>query len=153
MRTEHIELSGETAEEALTELATHAHDRGYVDDGYADALREREAAYPTGLDIPTTGFAIAIPHADPDHVSQQAVVLGLPPAGSSVTFYSMDDPDETVEAEIVVLLLVTDTEGYTTFLSNLAKLFQADEFAALTRERNGDALLKLILDRCVDVDG
>jgi mannitol/fructose-specific phosphotransferase system IIA component (Ntr-type) len=46
--------------------------------------------------------------------------------------------------------LVTETEGYTTFLSSLTKLFQDDEFVRLARERDGDALLDLITDRCLD---
>ncbi|RDZ63897.1 PTS galactitol enzyme II A subunit [Haloferax sp. Atlit-12N] len=153
MRTESLELTGETDEAVLTELGAYAYDQGWADESYADALLAREADYPTGLDIPTMGFGIAIPHADPDHVTEQAVLLGLPPAGESIAFRSMDNPDEHVAAEVVVLLLVTDTDGYSSFLSNLAKLFQAEEFAEMTKRRDADGLLDLVVERCVDFDG
>lgn len=152
MHTESVELDGETYSDVLTEMGTYANEHEWADEEYVDALLAREADYPTGLDVPTAGFGIAIPHADPDHVSEQAVLLGLPPAGSSVSFRSMDDPDQEVEVEVVVLLLVTETEGYSTFLSNLAKLFQADEFADLTKKRDADGLLELIIERCVEFD-
>lgn len=152
MYTESIEIAGETYTEALQMMGEYAHEQGWTDEGYVDALLAREADYPTGLDVPTMGFGIAIPHADPHHVSEQAILLGLPPVGSSVSFRSMDNPEEEIEAEVVVLLLVTETEGYSTFLSNLAELFQAERFADLTTKRDAESLLELIVERCVEFD-
>jgi PTS system galactitol-specific IIA component len=147
MHTEILELTGDSHRDALTALGEYAVERDYAEEAYIDALLAREEEYPTGLDVPSTGVAVAIPHADPDRVNEQAVLLGLP--ASPIPFYSMDDPGETVDAELVVLLLVTDTEGYSTFLSNLTKLFGDEEFAERTRERDGDALLDLITERCL----
>ena len=152
MRTESITLAGGSDEDVLTRLGEYAIDRGYAEAGYVDALLEREANHPTGLDVPTKGFGIAIPHADPDFVTEAAALVGLAPPGEAIEFASMDDPDQTVEVEVVILLLVNETEGYTTFLSNLAKLFQANEFATLVRRRDGDGLLGLVVDRCIEVD-
>ncbi|WP_311171753.1 PTS sugar transporter subunit IIA [Halobellus ordinarius] len=148
MHTEHLTLTGASHERALEELGAYVVERGYAESEYVDALLEREASYPTGLDIPTAEFGLAIPHADPEYVSEQAVIVGFPE--DTLTFQSMDDPDKTVDVDVVILLLVTETEGYTTFLSSLTKLFQDDEFVRLARERDGDALLDLITDRCLD---
>lgn len=148
MHTEHLTLAGESNHDALEELAEFVVERGYATPEYVAALLEREQSYPTGLDIPTTDFGLAIPHADPDHVLEQAIVVGFP--DDTVAFRSMDDPEKTVDVDVVVLLLVTETEGYTTFLSNLAKLFQDDEFVRLVRERDGDGLLELVADRCLE---
>lgn len=146
MKIESVRLTAGTDREALEELAAHAAEKGYVVTGYREALLEREAAYPTGLDVPTAEFGIAIPHADPDYVTEQAVLLGLPEA--PVEFASMDDPERSVAAEVVVLLLVTDEEGYATFLSNLVQLFRDDDFVAMVRSGDGDGLLDLIVERC-----
>lgn len=147
MHTEAIELTGDTYRDALTELGELAASRDYADDAYTDALLAREEEYPTGLDVPPTEFAVAIPHADPDHVDEAAVLVGLPV--SPISFRRMDDPDEAIAVELVVLLLVTDTDGYATFLGNLTTLFQDEEFARLTRERDGEGLCDLITDRCL----
>jgi len=80
-------------------------------------------------------------------VDEAAVLVGLPV--SPISFRRMDDPDEAIAVELVVLLLVTDTDGYATFLGNLTTLFQDEEFARLTRERDGEGLCDLITDRCL----
>lgn len=147
MKTDCVELTAGTDREALEELAAHAAEKGYVVTGYREALLEREAAFPTGLDVPTAEFGVAIPHADPDYVTEQAVLLGLPE--EPVEFASMDDPERSVAAEAIVLLLVTDEEGYATFLSNLAELFRDEEFVALVRAGDGEGLLDLLVERCL----
>jgi len=48
---------------------------GYVSEEFAEDVWEREKIFPTGL--PTQPFGVAIPHADPDHVKQSAVCLGI----------------------------------------------------------------------------
>lgn len=151
METDYIELVGETAEDVLEELATYALESGYVEEPYVNALLERERVHPTGLriDRETDPFGIAIPHADPGHVREEAVVLGLPE--SPVTFHSMDDKDSQIQVDAVVLLLVTDTDGYTTFLSDLTTLFQDDAFATAVLDRDADRTLELILDCTVDI--
>lgn len=149
MHTEHIDLTTATDREALRTLAAHAQAKGYVDNAYVNALLEREATYPTGLDVSSAGFGLAIPHADPDHVSEQAVIIGLPASDASVPFISMDNPNHTVDAEVVVLLLVTETERYAEFLSNLVKLFSDRTFGNLVRLRDGEALGELIVERCL----
>jgi len=149
MKTETVELAGDTDTAVLEELARHALEAGYVEEAYVDALLDRERDYPTGLRIERDPdpYGVAIPHADPDHVREQAVLVGLPE--STATFRSMDDADREIEVDVVVLLLVTETEGYSAFLSNLTKLFQDDDFARLVLEKDGPALAALIADRAV----
>lgn len=147
MRTDTTPTTATSAEELLRELAEYATDRDYAVDGYADAVLERESEYPTGLSIPDESFGIAIPHADPEYVREDAVVLGLP--DDPVRFRSMDDPEKPVDAEAVLLLCSTGSEGYTTFLSNLASLFQDDRFVASVREGDTDAVLDLVDEHCL----
>ncbi len=147
MRTEHIAVSSETAEGVLRELGRHAVERGYATSGYVEALLDREADFPTGLAVPTAPVDVAIPHAGPQHVREGAVVLALPE--TPVAFRDMDDPEETVDAGVVMLLLADESEGYTAFLSNLANLFQHPEFADAVRAGDPDRILDLVESECL----
>jgi len=147
MRTEHIELGSETAVEVLQELGQYAVGRGYATEGYVEAILNRETDFPTGLPVPTAPFDVAIPHADPEYVRENALVLGLP--DDPVRFRDMDDPDDTVEARVVMLLLARDSEGYTAFLANLANLFQHPEFEDAVRDDDPDRVLDLVSAECL----
>jgi len=147
MQTEYASVSGESAEAVLCELGEYAVAHGYAQEGYVQAVLEREAAFPTGLQLPGEGVGVAIPHADPDHVRRDGVVLGLPE--EPVAFASMDDPDRSVDAGAVLLLLATGSDGYTAFLSNLTTLFQEDAFGAAVRERDADTVLDLVRTHCL----
>jgi len=147
MRTEHTAVGGESSEGVLRELGTYAVERGYASEGYAEALLDREAEFPTGLSIPTAPLDVAIPHADPEYVEESAVVLALP--GDPIRFRSMDDPKETVEAGVIMLLLIEDGEAYTTLLSNLSNLFQSPAFPEAVRARNPEEVLALVDEECL----
>lgn len=147
MWTEHVRVTSESAEGVINELGECAAERGYADSAYVEAVLEREAEYPTGLSVPDADFGIAIPHADPDHVNREAVILGIPE--SSVTFESMDDPDQTVDAEAVLLLLAAGSDEYTDFLSSLASLLQDGSFISAIREADPDAALTLVSEYCL----
>jgi PTS system galactitol-specific IIA component len=147
MRTEHIAVSSETAEGVLRELGRHAVERGYATEGYVEALLSREADFPTGLAVPTAPVDVAIPHADPEHVRESAVVLALPE--TPVPFRDMDDPEGTVEAGVVMLLLADESDGYTAFLSNLANLFQNPGFADAVRADDHERILALVEEECL----
>lgn len=147
MRTEHVRVTSKSAEGTIKELGERAAERGYADSAYVEAVLEREAEYPTGLSVPDTDFGIAIPHADPEHVNREAVILGFPE--SSVAFGSMDDPGRTVDAEAVLLLLAAGSDEYTAFLSSLASLLQDDSFTAAIRGADPDAALTLVDEHCL----
>jgi PTS system galactitol-specific IIA component len=147
MQSDHIQVLSNTYESVLSELGEHAFAKGWVEEAYIDALLEREESYPTGLEIPneTYAYGIAIPHADPEYVSEQALLLGVP--ADSVTFHSMDDKDKEIAVHAIILLLIKDTDEYTTFLSNLTDLFQDGEFAEHIRDRDADALMNMIFEK------
>ncbi|MFB6201019.1 MAG: PTS sugar transporter subunit IIA [Halorhabdus sp.] len=147
MLTEHTAVSSDTARGVVRELGQYAVKRGYASEGYVEAVLDRESDFPTGLSIPTEPFDLAIPHADPDHVHRDALVVGLPE--TPVRFHDMDDPRETVEAAVVILLLADDAEGYTTFLSNLANLFQNPAFGDAVEAREPERILELVEDECL----
>lgn len=146
MKIESIKLQADGYETALTRMSKHARDRGYVKETYRGALLERESEFPTGLQM-GEDFGLAIPHADPEHVNEAAVLVGVPE--SPVPFHSMEDPQKTVDAELIVLLIIKDTEGYTQFLSRLVTLFQESDFPHHVREGNIQTIVDLIESNCL----
>jgi PTS system galactitol-specific IIA component len=147
MQTKFVDLDPGPYSDVLTQLGEYAIDRGFATEGYVDALLDREASFPTGLEIPTASFDIAIPHADPEYVLEPALVLALPP--EPVPFHDMNDPDDTVEVKAVLLLVAGEDDRYATFLSNLANLFQEPDFAAAVEGRDADRVLSLVDEVCL----
>ena len=47
---------------------------GYGEEGFTEALLEREKDYPTGLDV--DGIGVAIPHTDAEHVKKEGISIG-----------------------------------------------------------------------------
>lgn len=148
MKTDSITFQADSHVAALRKMGEHAFENGFVKESYVDALLEREEEFPTGLEIPPESLGLAIPHADPEHVNEEIFILGVPE--EPVEFRSMEDPDETVEAELVLLLVIKETEGYTQFLSSLTKLFQGEEFLKLAREKNEEKILDLVVEKCIE---
>ena len=132
-------------EEALRTLSKFLYERGYVKDTYEEALIKREREYPTGLEIPEK-INVAIPHADVEHVNKQALVVSIPKKPIKVG--RMDDPEEKIDVQLILLLVIKNPDGYVKFLSDLTTLFQRDEFAEYVKKKDYDGLIKLIRDTC-----
>ena len=94
---------------------------GYVSEEFAEDVWEREKIFPTGL--PTQPFGVAIPHADPDHVKQSAVCLGI--LNSPVFFNQMGMESSTqLEIRIVFLLAIKEKEKQVVMIQQLVELIQ-----------------------------
>ena len=48
---------------------------GYGEEGFTEALLEREKDYPTGLDV--DGIGVAIPHTDAEHVKKEGISIAV----------------------------------------------------------------------------
>ncbi|MCD4526514.1 PTS sugar transporter subunit IIA [Nocardioides sp. cx-173] len=107
------------ASSALRLLGRAATEQGFAAPTYVDALLAREAAYPTGLPLPVP---VAIPHADATHVRVPALAALVPPA--PLTFGEMGSRDRTVQAELVLLLLVDDPGQQVGLLGRLITALQ-----------------------------
>jgi PTS system galactitol-specific IIA component len=94
-----------TATELLRQMAAVAEREGYVHPGFADAVVDREARFPTGLPTPVPA---AIPHTDPDFVVRPGLVAALlhPP----VEFVEMASVDRVVNVRLAIMLLVEDPQ-------------------------------------------
>lgn len=125
-------LEAADAEQTLRELSGLVVVQGFGAPTLPDAVVARERAFPTGL---PTAVPSAIPHTDPRHVLRPgfAVATLTPP----VTFRQMGSPDETVDAELVVLLCVTDGAAQIDALQQvLARLRDEDACRSLVAHRD-----------------
>lgn len=117
---------------------------GYVAPQFAADVLARERTFPTGL--PTEPVGVAIPHADPDHVHQSAIAIGV--LAQPVAFQRMGSSgDAEVAAHLVFLLAVKETEKQVELIRELMGLLQDWELLmALTRQKDTDGVLAAIAE-------
>lgn len=131
---------------ALKELAEYALSKGYVKPSYINALLEREEKYPTGIEIPNA-VNVAIPHAEVEHVYRQALIIAY--GEKPVRFRNIEDPDSIVDVDVILLLIISNPDGYVQFLSKLTLLFQDEEFIRLAKSHRYRELGKLVAEKCL----
>lgn len=107
-------------QEVEARLADRLHDLGYVKDSYAAALAKREEDFPTGLHLGR--FNAAMPHCDPEHVSEGAICLGV--LKQPVPWRLMDDKAQTCDVSIVIMLAITDPKEHIAMLRKVIGLIQ-----------------------------
>lgn len=91
---------------------------------FADDVISREGTFPTGL--PTEPLAVAIPHADPDQVSQSAVAVGL--LNAPVKFSQMGtDGSIVLDVTVIFLLAIKETEKQVDMIQQLITLIQSPD--------------------------
>jgi PTS system galactitol-specific IIA component len=123
------QLGGESREEALRTLAERLVAAGYASPGYAEDVITRERTFPTGL---PTDPPVAIPHADPDHVLQPAIAVGVFDAPVSFAEMGGLDPAPSLQVRLVFMLAMTEKSQATHLLRHLSAAF-----------RNRDLLIRL----------
>ena len=69
------DLEAKTYEDVMDQVGEAFIQEGYCKETYKEALKEREAEYPTGLDI--DGIGVAIPHTDVSHVNRQGTAIAV----------------------------------------------------------------------------
>lgn len=111
------------SETLLTQLAAVLYSKGYVKDSYAKAVLEREKVFPTGLK--TLGVEVAVPHTDPSHVRQPAILIAR--LASPVLFKEMGNSGKDVAVRLVFMLAVTDPKEHLATLSKLMAIFSNKE--------------------------
>ena len=114
-------LAAESAQDAILKLGKLLLEAGYIKAEYIEAVMEREKNFPTGIAL--AGAAIAIPHATPEGMVLKDGIATARLA-NKVTFGSMEDPDDTVEAELVFMLSVKDPGKHLDVLNALFTTFQ-----------------------------
>lgn len=123
LNTEHIliNVNAVDAFDAIRQLTAALVKTGHVMPGFAADVWTREQTFPTGL--PTQPLAVAIPHADPDHVNRSAVCIGI--LSSPVRFGQMGtDGSTTLDAHLLFMLAIKEREKQVEMIQQLMTLIQ-----------------------------
>ena len=100
----HLQAEAGHANDIFDQLGTCFINEGYSRSDYVEALKQREAQFPTGLDI--NGFGVAIPHTDAGYVLHETE--GIMTLKHPVTFIQMGSDDTQVEVKVVFMLAIED---------------------------------------------
>ncbi len=116
-----VDVQASNTREAIQSLSDAMQATGHVTAGFAEDVWKREQTFPTGL--PTQPLAVAIPHADPDHVERSAVGVGV--LRSPVRFAQMGtDGSVWLEVRLVFLLAIKEREKQVGMIQQLVSLIQ-----------------------------
>ena len=107
-------------------LAAVLEEQGYVKDTYAQAIVDREANFPTALDM--SGLNVAIPHCDVANVNKAAMCMGV--LANPVDWHKMDEPDETCKVSVVCMLALTEAHAHLEMLQKVIAFVQDQELVA-----------------------
>ena len=115
-----LTLEAEDFEDAIKKIGEDAYRKGYVKEGFADAVIKREKLYPTAL--PTEVLKVAIPHPmERDTVKKSAIIITK--LKTPVDFTLMGSDNETVPVNIIFTL----AEHQLTILQKLVGMFSEKE--------------------------
>ncbi len=117
---------------------------GYCKDTFVEALKEREAEYPTGIDI--DGFGVAMPHTNITHVNKSAVGIGV--LKNPVTFTHMGTDDEEVNVKLIFMLAVQDPNAHLEKMQAILSVIQdKDVLAKLALAKDKKEIISLIKEK------
>lgn len=96
---------------------------GYCRPSYIQALKDREAEFPTGIDI--DGVGVAMPHTDVSHVNRAGI--GIATLNEPVTFIHMATDDMPVPVKVVFMLAVDDPGRHLEKIQDILAVIQDRE--------------------------
>lgn len=137
-----LDLKCKTSEEVIRTLSQSLLDRGWVKDGFLQAILAREKEYPTGL--PTGGTAVAIPHTNAEFVLKSAMVTAI--LTEPVPFRNMADPDEFLPVRIIFLLAMKEPAFQVLWLKQLMGLLGKPDLLQKLLGMKDGALIAAVLN-------
>lgn len=107
-------------EELFEQVAAKALDLGWVREDFLERIKKREEIFPTGIQL--MNFGAAIPHTDAECILEEFVaVITLQ---EPISFYSMEDNQRQVKAQIVFVLGLNQPHAQLEMLQSLMGLLQ-----------------------------
>lgn len=132
-----------TTEDVERRLASILHDAGYVKDSYEQAIIDREASYPTALEVGEIN--VAMPHCDVEHVERGAICVGL--LAHPVAWHRMDDFEAETPVSLVVMLALNEAHAHLEMLQKVIGLVQDQELVARALEQDSEGAYALLADK------
>lgn len=100
-------LEAKSSDDIFEALGGKLVKQGYCKESYVQALKDREAEFPTGINTGEKG--VAIPHTDVSHVNKKGIAIAT--LKQPVEFVEMGTDDEYVNAQVIFMLAV-DEKGH-----------------------------------------
>ncbi|MGO3608337.1 PTS system, galactitol-specific IIA component [Enterococcus malodoratus] len=114
----------ENKEELFDQLSDALKQKGIVKDGFAQALKDREKDFPTGLPVK---HGVAIPHTDGSLVNSDQLIFAT--LTKPVVFNEMGGDDEDIiDVSVIVMLAVKDGPKHLDVLQKLIESIQKEGF-------------------------
>lgn len=112
--------NAKTQQEIFTTIGQRLQGKGIVNEGFINAIMEREENYPTGLDLSPVSdeiSSVAIPHTEVEYCnSKHVVVVKL---NHSIMFNNMISPDQQIPVNHLFFIINNDAKNQTNVLSGL----------------------------------
>ena len=96
--------------------------KGYVNEDYIKAIKERESMYPTG--ISTSSYAVAIPHVDAKYAKVNTMYVITSKDG--IEFEDAEE-DRNIKAKIIFGIIIKNRDSHIDFLVQISKLIQDEK--------------------------
>lgn len=122
-----INTVSDSSDELFNEVSELLKEKDLVKNDYLEAIKKREAEFPTGLQ--TNSYAIALPHVEAKYVKTNALIICRSKDG--IPFKRMDDNSSTISAKIIFILLINDSSIHVKTLAELIKLWRDKELLDL----------------------
>ncbi len=131
-------------------LAKELHAAGHVQASFEAAAVARERRSPTGL--PFEGGAVALPHAEPQHVVSHALAVAT--LAQPVKFREMGSPSTQFDVALVVMPALTAKEQASAGLSRVIERLQDPTLrAALAAAPDASTMHALLEEAWADEAG
>ncbi|TSJ54715.1 PTS galactitol transporter subunit IIA [Atlantibacter subterranea] len=101
-------------EEALEHIGTEMLAKGVVKASYPQALKQREAVFPTGIAL--EHHAVAIPHCEAIHAISPAIYLIR---SDNPVFFQRADDDDEIAVSLIIALIVENPDAQLKLLRQL----------------------------------
>lgn len=115
-----IDADVKTSEEAIRLMAGRLQECGYVEEGYAQMVVNREKGFPTGL--PGKNMSIAIPHTDPTLVNKPAIGVIIP--RQTVVFDMIGQLGTPLDVSLIMPLVIKDSKKQLDLLKAMMHVIQ-----------------------------
>lgn len=92
----------------------------YIEKPFLKAVIQREAQFPTGMQL--QGCGVAIPHTDPQFIKRSFIFFVRPQ--QQLLFHKMEDPQQTLNVSFVLLLGLDNSGNHLKILQRLMSMFQ-----------------------------
>lgn len=136
-------LQADSSDDIFEALGGKLVKQGYCKESYVQALKNREAEFPTGINTGEKG--VAIPHTDVSHVNKKGIAIAT--IKKPVSFMEMGTDDEYVNVQVVFMLAV-DEKGHLELLQAILGILQDQEVLnQLIEAKDAEEIIEIIKNK------